>query len=242
MHRNENDERSLGRPNPAPRGATPRPLTSALGALREVLRFDLVVLFELDDQGLRLELAHGALPSDWSGARVNLDGLPNVKRLLEERRGLVVDVTPATTPSDLLDAAVIEFGSRSRLLVPLFSAQRSLGVLCFERHDGVGYSEESARLASVFGQVFAQALELLRSGHRVEEEPSTAQPLPTFTENERSYFERVLSSTAGKLHGADGAAALVGLKPTTLQSRLKKLGIEPRRWKKRVNGASGARR
>src|SRR5690606_37241154 len=57
---------------------------------------------------------------------------------------------------------------------------------------------------------------------------------PTFVENERSYFERALRLTAGKLHGADGAANLVGLKPTTLQSRLKKLGIQPRMWKRRV--------
>ncbi len=69
----------------------------------------------------------------------------------------------------------------------------------------------------------------------------TLENLPSFVENERSYFERVLTVTRGKLHGKDGAAALVGLKPTTLQSRLKKLGIEPRSWKRRFNSTSPVR-
>ncbi len=63
----------------------------------------------------------------------------------------------------------------------------------------------------------------------------SAENIPTFVENERNYFERVLTATRGKLHGKDGAAAMVGLKPTTLQSRLKKLGIEPRSWKRRFS-------
>lgn len=70
--------------------------------------------------------------------------------------------------------------------------------------------------------------------------PSSAPPsmpvqtpaqLPSFQDNERRYFEQILHHTSGKLHGTDGAAALVGLKPTTLQSKLKKHGIEPRRFR-----------
>ncbi len=75
----------------------------------------------------------------------------------------------------------------------------------------------------------------------VEQEPPPAsvsrEAFPSFVENERVYFERALTLTGGKLHGGDGAASLVGLKPTTLQSRLKKLGIEPRRWKRRQLGS-----
>ncbi len=49
--------------------------------------------------------------------------------------------------------------------------------------------------------------------------------LPTFEENERRYFAAVLDRTGGKLYGDDGAAAVVGLPPTTLRSRLVKLGL-----------------
>ncbi len=61
--------------------------------------------------------------------------------------------------------------------------------------------------------------------------PVASQHLPTFFDNEHAYFVSVLERTSGKLHGADGAAALVGLKPTTLQSKLKKHGIEPRKFR-----------
>ncbi len=40
---------------------------------------------------------------------------------------------------------------------------------------------------------------------------------------------RVLSKTKGKVHGPDGAAAFVGLNPSTLRNRMQKLGIDYRR-------------
>ncbi len=53
------------------------------------------------------------------------------------------------------------------------------------------------------------------------------ESLPPFDAMQREYFERALHQTGGKIYGTDGAAALVGMKPTTLQSRLKKLGLDP---------------
>ncbi len=52
-----------------------------------------------------------------------------------------------------------------------------------------------------------------------------ADVVPTWQDNERRYFKALLARTGGKLYGADGAAALAGLKPTTLRSRLVKLGL-----------------
>lgn len=43
--------------------------------------------------------------------------------------------------------------------------------------------------------------------------------------NEASNLRRALAFTNGKIYGPDGAAALIGLKPTTLISRLKAYGI-----------------
>src|SRR5215217_3914675 len=42
---------------------------------------------------------------------------------------------------------------------------------------------------------------------------------------QREHILRVLSLTRGRVYGPGGAAALLGLKPCTLQSRMKKLGI-----------------
>lgn len=48
-------------------------------------------------------------------------------------------------------------------------------------------------------------------------------------EYERLYLLRVLEHTSGVIHGQHGAAALLHIKPTTLRSRLEKLGIKKRR-------------
>ena len=52
--------------------------------------------------------------------------------------------------------------------------------------------------------------------------------LPTWEAQERSYLERLLRHARGKIAGADGAAALAELAPSTLLSRLEKLGLQPR--------------
>ncbi len=49
---------------------------------------------------------------------------------------------------------------------------------------------------------------------------------PTLLEAERDHILRVLRETKGQIGGDDGAAARLGLKRTTLNSKLKKLGIE----------------
>jgi transcriptional regulator with GAF, ATPase, and Fis domain len=60
--------------------------------------------------------------------------------------------------------------------------------------------------------------------------PATARlvedgPVPSYAAQETAYFRRLLEATAGKIYGEDGAAALAGLKPTTLHSKLKKRGL-----------------
>jgi PAS domain S-box-containing protein len=60
-----------------------------------------------------------------------------------------------------------------------------------------------------------------------EEEPQEAeQESPTLHAAERDHILRVLRETKGQVGGDDGAAARLGLKRTTLNSKLKKLGIE----------------
>ena len=42
-----------------------------------------------------------------------------------------------------------------------------------------------------------------------------------------------LKKTGGKVSGKDGAAALLGIRPTTLFSRLSKLGLSQSDWSQR---------
>jgi PAS domain S-box-containing protein len=59
-----------------------------------------------------------------------------------------------------------------------------------------------------------------------EEEEQLENTSPTLHAAEREHILRVLRETKGQIGGTDGAAERLGLKRTTLNSKLKKLGIE----------------
>ena len=55
------------------------------------------------------------------------------------------------------------------------------------------------------------------------------QPAPVgerFDDQVAEVLRRALRKTRGKIYGDDGAAELLGLKPTTLQSKLRKYGVK----------------
>lgn len=58
--------------------------------------------------------------------------------------------------------------------------------------------------------------------------PKAGARFATYREAERSHMIEALRSTNGKIYGDDGAAQLLDLKPTTLQSKMRKLGIDTR--------------
>jgi PAS domain S-box-containing protein len=71
--------------------------------------------------------------------------------------------------------------------------------------------------------LYAPLAELERRG---EDEQDAGPENPTLQEAEREHILRVLRETKGQIGGPDGAAARLGLKRTTLNSKLKKLGID----------------
>src|SRR5690606_6806526 len=50
-------------------------------------------------------------------------------------------------------------------------------------------------------------------------------PTPTLDDVQRAHIRAVLARTGGRIYGKGGAAERLGLKPSTLQSRMQKLGI-----------------
>ena len=55
--------------------------------------------------------------------------------------------------------------------------------------------------------------------------PVAPVPLETLAVVQRRHIEAALRQTGGKVYGPGGAAEILGIKPTTLQSRMKKLGV-----------------
>ena len=54
---------------------------------------------------------------------------------------------------------------------------------------------------------------------------SRGERLVTLDEAQRRHIEKALLITDGQIYGKEGAAEILGMKPTTLQSRMKKLGV-----------------
>ncbi|MBO0722510.1 MAG: sigma-54-dependent Fis family transcriptional regulator, partial [Blastocatellia bacterium] len=53
-----------------------------------------------------------------------------------------------------------------------------------------------------------------------------ATRLATLTENELAHIRMVLRHTGGRISGPQGAASILGIPPSTLRSRIKKLGLK----------------
>jgi transcriptional regulator with GAF, ATPase, and Fis domain len=64
----------------------------------------------------------------------------------------------------------------------------------------------------------------LPQSERVDDS-SDQEKLTSLEENERSYILSILKKTNGRIRGADGAAEILKIPPTTLHSKMKKLGI-----------------
>jgi len=75
------------------------------------------------------------------------------------------------------------------------------------------------------GRVLRAPLGELRAMAR-SSEPASAR---TLAEAERDHIVEVLQHSGGVISGRNGAAARLGVKRTTLQYRMRKLGIEQKR-------------
>jgi len=101
------------------------------------------------------------------------------------------------------------------------------GVLHLPIGDGAAAAPARTRAAAPQTDVAVPALE-----GPAFVEAGRAGPPPILGEHqmrhqERENLRRALESCGGKIYGRDGAAALLGLKPTTLASRLKRLQLRP---------------
>jgi len=65
----------------------------------------------------------------------------------------------------------------------------------------------------------------VRKLHDVSEETSSLLTRDELKMRERESIIAALNQAAGKVSGSDGAAALLGMKPTTLYSRILALGL-----------------
>ncbi len=63
--------------------------------------------------------------------------------------------------------------------------------------------------------------------------PFTRRDPPT---DERQRIEQALAASRGRVYGIEGAAELLGIPPTTLESRIRRLGIDKHAFRRRMSG------
>src|SRR5262245_49732469 len=161
-------------------------------------------------------------------------GARRVGRVVSERRAYV-------ERGDLASRGLAEpgwlavHGVRSFVAVPLGEGRGVLAVFSrrFLTEAEVTLLALAARAATPSG-VAAPAAPPARSASPVTapEEPADVTTAPatpadrrTLAEIEREAIERVLAQTGGRISGPRGAATILGLKPSTLASRMQKLGV-----------------
>ena len=132
---------------------------------------------------------------------------------------------------------------RERVEDVLLLARHFLGLFAakYRRPDAALTEEDKARLASYpwpgnvreLRNVIERGV-LLGSGPQInlslplDAQPSAAHPFadsPTLDEVQRRYIAWVLERTKGRIGGFGGAAETLGMKRTSLNARMKKLGM-----------------
>jgi GAF domain-containing protein len=127
----------------------------------------------------------------------------------------------------------LRFGTRSVVAVPLPIGSGMLGAVTFasarERGDWAVTTVKRFQLvAEVFGNVIKRAMIVAKGPKLWIESPgkaATLTPRLTMEEVEREQIRRVLEMTGLRVRGKNGAAETLGVRPTTLESRMARLGI-----------------
>jgi DNA-binding NtrC family response regulator len=147
-----------------------------------------------------------------------LDVFPLELPPLRERRE---DVAPLAETL-LLDLAR-RTGKRARRLTPEALAR-------LEAHDWPGNVRELANVlerALILAPGEELGVEVIDlPGRRRREARVREGELPTLADATRQHIGRVLQLTQGRIYGPGGAAEILGVKPSTLQSKMKKLGMK----------------
>ncbi len=70
-------------------------------------------------------------------------------------------------------------------------------------------------------------------------EPEASPPgMETLAQAMARHIERALETTRGRIEGPRGAARLLGINPHTLRARMRRLGVEWRRFRRPPSGRS----
>ena len=135
-------------------------LHHALAALRDVVPYDLAAVLALEGEELVVEVAEGPLANDAVRRhRLRLSDFPTIVRALEMRKPIALEEhNHAGAEGDPYDGVLDLTHGHSCMVVPLYAADRSLGIITLDRRVCETYRPEAVDLAGVYGQLVSYAM------------------------------------------------------------------------------------
>jgi transcriptional regulator with GAF, ATPase, and Fis domain len=153
-------------------------LAQALRSLRNIISYDLAAIFRLHGESLVIRAAEGPLAGEGIGTlRLSVRDFPSLERALASHEPVPVDGREEGWEGGPYHGLLELPHGHACMLVPLYSGERSLGVLTLDQAACGQYSAEDVEMAGVYGQIISlalifaeQTLLLDRYRHRLEEE------------------------------------------------------------------------
>ena len=135
-------------------------LSRALESLQDLVPHDLAAVLALDGNELQVRAARGRLDSPAVRAhRIGLQDHPTIRRALELRRPVVLQEHDHAGPEKDPYHGIVDLpDGHSCLVVPLYSADRPLGLMTFDRLVCDTYDQTTVQLADAYGQIIALAI------------------------------------------------------------------------------------
>ena len=191
-------------------------------ALSPIVRHDYMSLALHDAKSNRLQMQVIDFPAGSAvreRAAFNVEGTPPGVAFTSKRPALLGEAELAALPGARM---LIGEGMRSLCCIPLGES----GTLIFASARAGAFPPPLVAWLLDIGPFASAAIRTAAAlaGGAVTSVPDPA-PAVTMEAAERSAIRRALKDTGGKVGGKDGAAARLGMKRTTLQSRMEKLGI-----------------
>ncbi|MEM6989271.1 MAG: sigma 54-interacting transcriptional regulator [Myxococcota bacterium] len=132
----------------------------ALQSLRGLVPYELAALYELSGDTLNVRAAAGPLASAQVRAHtLSLSKFPTIRQALQTRRPIPLDESHHDSEEgDPYDGVLDLPHGHSCMVVPLFAADRSLGIITLDRSVCGAYDAAAVELAGVYGQIVSIAM------------------------------------------------------------------------------------
>ena len=134
-------------------------LERALDALETLVPYDLAAVFELSGDELTARAARGPLATkDIRGHRLRIAHHPTMRRALDQRQPIALREHHHKDEGDPFDGVLDLPHGHACMVVPLFAADRALGIITLDRAVCEAYPDQTVAIAGVYGQIVALAM------------------------------------------------------------------------------------